>query len=174
MPFDKTMNRMTNGVLYIDGRSCYGKIEEVMLPDVVVKMIDHKVNGMNGTLELPTGIDKIEASCKSNGPFPELQKVSLDPWTAHTYMFRGSMENYTGQQRTSQVPYVVTWMGTPKGSKLGDTRQHENIDITYKFNVTYVKLEVNGVVEVEIDVINNIHKVGGVDLLAKYKADVGL
>ena len=174
MPFDKTFNRLTNGVLFIDGKNTYGKIEEIQNPEVKAKMIDHKVSGMNGTLELPSGLDKMEASCKSNGPFPELQAISMDPWTAHTFMFRGSMENFTGQDRTSQVPYVCTWMGTCKGSKIGDIKQHENMDITYNFNITYVKLEVNGVVKFEIDIINNIHKVNGVDLLATYKNNVGL
>jgi len=174
MAFDKTFNRLTTAVLYIDGKNTYGKVEEVNNPDVKSKMIDHKTLGMNGTLELPSGMDKMEASFKTNGPFPEVQAMSADPWTPHTLMFRGNLENFTGQARTSQVPYVCIWKGTFKGASLGDAKQHENMGMNYTFNVSYVKLEVDGVARIEIDIINNIHKVNGVDMLGLAKSNLGL
>ena len=40
-------------------------------------------------------------------------------------------------------------------------------------SVTYAKLVVDGVPLFEIDVLENIYKVGGIDMLTKYKKNIG-
>lgn len=174
MAYDRSLNRLTVGILYFNGNNTFGKVEEINLPDVVAKMIDHKVSGMNGTMELPTGLDKMTSSFKTNGPFKEIIAAAMDIWSVNTFMFRGNLENYIGGERGSQVPYVLTYRGTFKGGKGGDIKQHENIDLMYNINVTYMKLEINGVAQYEIDIINNVHKVLGVDLLATQNRNLGL
>lgn len=174
MAYDRSLNRLTVGILYFNGNNTFGKVEDINLPEVLAKMVDHKVLGMNGTMELPTGLDKMESGFKTNGPFPEIISAAMNIWATNSFMFRGNLENYVGGARGSQVPYVLTYRGTFKGGKGGDLKQHENIDLGYKINVTYCKLEVNGVALYEIDIINNIHKVDGVDLLLTQNRNIGL
>jgi P2 family phage contractile tail tube protein len=172
--YDKNFSRLNNGVLFLDGNNTYGKVEEVNNPEIKAKMTDHKVLGMNGTLELPSGLDKMEASFKLNGPLDEVSAISADVKTSHDFMFRGSLESYKGQSVVAQRPYVCSWKGTFKNSPGGNQKQHENPELNYSVNVTYYKLTIDGVVMVEIDIINNIHKVKGVDQLAQYKQNLGL
>ncbi len=40
-------------------------------------------------------------------------------------------------------------------------------------SVTYAKLVVNGATLFEIDVLENIYKVGSIDMLTKYKKNIG-
>lgn len=174
MPFDKNFSRLQNAVLHLDGNNLYGKCEEVQNPEIKAKMTDHKTLGMNGTLELSSGLDKMEGSFKLNGPVEEVAAMAADVKTQHEFIFRGNQEVYRGQTKVADRPYVVIWRGTFKNSKLGDQKQHENMELNYTVNVTYVKLVVNNVAKLEIDVINNIHRVDGVDLLAAYRQNLGL
>lgn len=174
MAFDKKIVRMTNGILFIDGQCTYGIVEEVNNPEVKAKMSDHKVLGMNGTIELSSGLDKMEASFKLNGPSEDVSAMATDVKTPHSFVFRGNAEYYVGDKKVAERPYVASWNGTFKNAKMGDQKQHENTELTYTINVSYAKLTINGVVKFEIDIINNIHKSNGVDLLATYKQNVGL
>ena len=174
MALDKNFSRLLQAVLYIDNNSTYGKTEEVQNPEIVAKMVDHKVLGMNGTLELSAGLDKMEGSFKLNGPEEEIAAMAADVYTQHEFIFRGNQEVYRGQTKIADRPYVVIWRGTFKKSKLGDQKQHENMELNYNINVVYVKLTVNGVPKVEIDIINNIHKVNGKDLLATVRQNLGM
>jgi P2 family phage contractile tail tube protein len=167
-------SRLTNANIFIDGRSMYGLAEEVTNPEVKAKMGDHKVLGMNGTLELASGLDKMEGSFKLNGPDDTVSTISADVKNAHEIIFRGNVEKYDGQTVVAQRPYVAIWRGTFKNAPGGSQKQHENVELMYNLNVTYYKLQIAGKTLLEIDVVNNIHKVDGVDQLAVYKQNLGL
>ena len=174
MAYDKRYSRLTNGVLFIDGNNAYGKVEEVNNPEITAKVVEHKVLGGVGTVKLPSGYDAMEASFKLNGPLDEVAAMSADIKTSHEIIFRGSVEGYNGQDIVSERPYVCIWRGTFAKSPGGAQKQHENVELMYPMNITYYKLMIDGVSLAEIDFVNNILKVNGVDKLAKYKANVGL
>jgi len=77
--FDNNFHKLTNGVLYLNGNSTYGKTEEINNPKITAKMIEHKVAGMVGTVQLSSGYDKMEASFKLNGPVPEIASSPFKP-----------------------------------------------------------------------------------------------
>lgn len=174
MAYDKKYSRLTNGVLFIDGNNLYAKVEEIMNPEIKAKVVEHKVLGGVGTVKLPSGYDAMEASFKLNGPLDEVAAMSANIKQSHELIFRGSVEGFDGQDITSERPYVCIWRGTFSNSPGGAQKQHENIELNYSMNITYYKLSIAGVSLVEVDFVNNILKVNGVDLLAKYKANVGL
>jgi P2 family phage contractile tail tube protein len=168
------VNRLTNGNIYIDGNSRFGQIEEVTLPEVKTVFADHKALGMNGKVELPSGIDKMTSKMKFNSVYPNTMAIVGDPFTSHSFQFRGNLETYNGSTRTAQQPYVVYMEGTFRNYQSGNVKQHENVEIEAELNVTYVKVEVNGVLIMEVDTLNNIMNVNGVDLLATYRANLGI
>jgi P2 family phage contractile tail tube protein len=55
----------------------------------------------------------------------------------------------------------------------GKYKQHDNVELDSKFTAYYVKQVVGGINVVEIDVLANIAKVNGVDILANYRANIG-
>lgn len=174
MSFDKNFSRLQNANVFYDGNSLYAKVEEFNNPEIKAKMSDHKVLGMNGTLELASGLDKMEFSIKFNGPCDEVSADSGDVHTQHEFIFRGNNEVYRGQTKVADRPYVVVCRGTFKNSSLGNQKQHENVELNYSLNCTYVKLQIAQKVLLEIDIINNIHIVDGVDTLAAYRQNLGL
>ena len=56
---------------------------------------------------------------------------------------------------------------------MGNFKQHDNVELTSMLTVTYVKQVINGEDVIEIDVLANIFKVNGVDVLAQYRNNIG-
>jgi P2 family phage contractile tail tube protein len=157
-----------------DSNNMYAKVEEVNNPTVKHKKVEHKTLGQNGTIKLRAGLDAMTASFKLNGPVDEISADSGDAGTVHEWQFRGNLEGYKGQSLVSERPYLAIWRGTYEEAPGGNQKQHENIELTYNVDVVYYKLMIGGVEKLEIDVANNIHRVNGKDLLAKYRENLGL
>lgn len=167
------VKRIVNANVYIDGNSMLGKAEECKLPDVVATLTEHKALGMVGKIELPSGLDKMEATIKWNSLFADVLKKAANPFKPVQLQVRSSQESYTGQGRTAEVPVVVHLTGSFKKFPLGGFKQHDNVEAETALTITYVRLVVNGEDIVEVDVLSNIYKVGGVDLLAQYRTNIG-
>lgn len=168
------INRLTNANVYVDGNSLLGRAEEINLPDIKHKMAEHKAIGMVGSAEFFSGIDKMECSIKWNSFYSEVLKKAANPMTAVQLQVRSSLENYTSQGRTAQLPVVAFISAAYKNFPGGNFKQHDNVEVSSQLSVYYYRLEINGEVIVEIDVLANIYKVDGVDLLAQYRANLGI
>ena len=168
------VNRLTNGNIYINGSSFFGTIEEADLPEVIAKFAEHKALGMNGSVELPSGIDKMEMRLKFNAPYARVMKLTANPYKSHNLMFRGNLETYEGSNRVAQTPYKCIVEASFKNTRPGKMKQHDNVESESQLNVTYVKLEIDNEVIFEVDVLNNIHKVDGEDILATYRSNLGI
>lgn len=167
------INRVTNANIYLDGKSLLGRAEEVNLPDVKYKMSEHKALGMVGSIEVWSGIEKMEASIKWNSIYADVLKKTSNPFSALKIQVRADVEGYNSQGRVSEVPSVTYLTGQFKNAPMGNFKQHDNVELTSMLSVTYVKQVINGEDVIEIDVLANIFKVNGVDVLAQYRNNIG-
>ena len=167
------VNRLTNLNIYMNGQSMIGRAEEVNLPEIKHKLAEHKALGMIGTVELWSGIDKMEASIKWNSFYADAYSVAANPFRTVSIQGRGSMEVYNAAGRVAQQPVVIYLTGQFKNVPGGNFKQHDNVEITSQMTVTYMKVEINRQEIVEIDVLSNIYKVNGEDMLAEYRANLG-
>lgn len=174
MASNVTINRLTNANIYADGNSFLGRAEEINLPVVKFKTGDHKALGMIGAIEYFAGIDKLEGKIKWNSYYPEVLKKVANPFEAVRLQVRASLETYEGGSRTAQKPAVVYLTVSSRDFPLGNFKQHDNVELENNYGSTYCKLEIDGEEIVEIDLEANIFKVGGVDLLAEYRANLGI
>jgi P2 family phage contractile tail tube protein len=167
------IKQITNANVYIDGNSFLGKTEEIKLPDVTTTMVEHKALGLMGKFEIPSGLDKLEATIKWNSLYADVLKKAANPSKAVQLQCRASQETYTGGGRTEEVPVVAFIAGTFKKFPMGGFKQHENVEAETAISVTYLRLNVAGVDILEIDVLANIYKVDGEDLMADYRSNIG-
>lgn len=167
------INRLTNANIYINGNSQLGKAEEISLPDIKHMMSEHKAIGMVGKMEFWSGIDKMEGKIKWNSFYADALKKMADPTTALQMQVRGNLESYTSAGRTAQVAAVAFITAIPKNFPMGNFKQHDNVELETTLNITYCRLEIDKVVIMEIDIMSNVYKVDGVDILAQYRANVG-
>jgi len=168
------VRKLTNANVYFDGASYLGKVEEVNLPEVGFKQAEHKALGMMGSLDIPSGMDKMELSLKWSTVDPVAMRKVSNAFRSWDFQVRSSLERYEAQGRTAQDSYVAYFRGMPKNIAGQNFKQHDNVEAESKFSISYYKLEINGQIIYEIDVLNNIYKVDGVDLLATYRANLGI
>lgn len=167
------IKRLTNANVYLDGTSFLGRAEEVELPNIKHKMVEHKALGMVGTIEAWSGIEKMEAKFKWSSFYKEILGKAANPFKAVSVQVRGSLETYTPAGRVSEVPVVVFLTGQFDSIPAGNYKQHDNVEITNGMTVSYCKIVVDGSTVVEFDAFANIYKADGEDLLATYRANIG-
>lgn len=168
------INRLTNANIYVDGNSMLGRAEEVNLPVIKHKMVDHKALGLVGVAEFWAGVDKMEAKIKWNSFYPDAMKKAANPFKAVNIQVRSSLEVYGAGGRLEEQAVVCYMTAMYKDFPAGNFKQHDNVEVESNLSVTYCKLVINGEEITEIDVLANIYKVNGEDLLANYRANLGI
>lgn len=169
-----SINRATNANIYVDGANFVGKADEVTLPTPKAKESDHNPLGVFGSLKYPTGIDNMDAKIKWNSYYIEAIKKFANIFKAVKLQVRWSIESYSGNSKVGAVPAVAYLTVRPNDMPGGSFKSKDNAELESNLSVTYFKLEINGEEIMEIDVEANIYKVDGVDLLADYRAHLGL
>ena len=169
-----TIKKLTNANVYLDGNSLLGKAEEFSLPDLVSKMAEHKALGMAGTFEFWSGFEKMESKIKWNSFYPDVIKKTANPTKALQMQVRASLNSYDSSGLTAEDPVVAFLTGTFKKNTGGNFKQHDNVEKEDMLNITYFKLEIKGQTIFEVDALANIYIVDGVDILAKYRANLGI
>jgi len=170
------VNNLVNGNVFIDGTSWFGTFKEFTLPVMKALYEEHEALGQNAKLELVTGTDLMTGNMKLNAPYADLMKLFADPYLNRQIQLRGNLETYTGAQRTGQNAYVCYLNATFKQVPGGMIKSKAGVEIETEINVTYMKLEIAGQSApiFEIDVMNNIQNVNGVDILAQFRANLGI
>lgn len=170
-----TVKRLQEANVYLNGNSLLGQTSEIKLPEVVHKYSDHKALGLVGELELWSSLQKMNADFTFNSYYPDTMALCADPFTACDLQVRSSLRTYgPGGGVTSEVPVVAFLKGTWIQSATGSFKQGDPSDIPTKMSVKYFRLVVDGREILEVDVLANIFKVGGNDLLAQYRQNLGI
>lgn len=166
------INRITNANVYLDGGSLMGKAEEIKLPDIVAKMAEHKALGLAGTIELPSGFDKMEGEIKWSSYYPDAMAKVANPFKFVSIQVRCNVETYGGQGRTDEKPLVTFLTVAFKKNPGGTFKQHDNAEFPTSFTCYYIKQVFDGQDVLEFDAMSNIYKVNGEDMLANYRANI--
>lgn len=167
------INRLTNANVYMDGNNLLGRAEEINLPQIKHKMSEHKALGMVGSAEFFSGIDKLESKIKWNSLYPDVLKKAANPFRTVQIQARASLETYNSQGKIQEVAAVAYLSGTFKEFPLGNIKAGDNAEYETTMSVNYAKLTAGGEELFEIDILENIYKVGGIDVLAEYRANIG-
>lgn len=160
--------------VYVNGTTTHGQSTEITLPEINPSKAEYKALGLVGTLKLFTGFEAMEASIKWSAPDADILEAFLNPTVAVDLMVYASRDVYVDGTLDSQQPVIYHLKGTPATSPLGTNKPKENTETETKIDLTYVKMTQNGEEVFELDIANNIFVVGGTDILAKYRENLGL
>lgn len=162
---------LSNCVAFIDGVSFAGDVPTLTLPKLTKKTDDYQGGGMSAPIEMGMGLEKLEAAWTTNGVRREsLKYFGLADQTACNAVFRASYRGLKGSVKA----VIVTLRGAVKEVDMGDWKPGDKAESKHAMSVTYYKLEIDGRVMYEIDPLNMIQVVDGVDQLAAERSALGL
>lgn len=166
--------KLKNLNLFNDGNSYLGLVKSLTLPSLGRKMEGYRGGGMNGPVKADLGMsdDGIQFEWKTGG----LDLISLRQFgavNANTVALRFSgpyQQDDTGE--VSNVEVVVR--GRHETIEMGDAQPGEDTEHSMTTTCSYYKLTVDGEEIIEIDLLNFVEKVNGVDMLEKHRTAMGV
>ena len=158
--------------LFVDGRGQAGKISEHKLPKIAVKTEGFSAGGMAAEVEVPMGsVEKLETEFTLVGYNVEvLKQLRLLPGRSMALTSRGSLAGLDGVEK----PVVVNMRGNMLEVDADAWKPANKAELKCKMNLDYYRLEIDGKVVYEIDPINCVAIVDGVDTLATTRQNLGI
>ena len=157
--------------LFMGGISFSGDVPSVTLPKITVKTDSFRGGGMGGEIEMDMGLEKLEASFVTTGVRREAMKYyGLADQTACNAVFRGAFKGLAGKV----TPVIATLRGLLKELDMGDWKPGDKAENKYAIALQYYKLEIDNRVMYEIDMVNCVRVIDGVDQMADVRNALGL
>lgn len=154
--------------LYIDGEGYAGRADAITLPPLTFVKEDHRAGGMDAPKGIELGMEKLVLSMVVSDLDPRiLGRLGVDglPLVA-----RGSVQ----EQGHEAEAVNVTMKGDWQGLEFGEWRPGSKSTLTLTADLDYFRYRQNDVEYVEIDVVNMVRSIFGVDQLARHRANIGL
>lgn len=160
-------DKIINFNVYNEAEKLLGVSGEITLPDF--ESISETLSGAGilGEIESPTpghfGSQEIEI------PFRTLTQSSMKllEHENNTFIFRAAQQSRSIQDNKTVIrPLKIITKGALKGINLGKLSVGGQTETTVKQEIYYIKVEENGETLLELDKLNFIYIVNGVDKLA--------
>lgn len=167
-------DKLINFEVFVGGNRKLG-MADVTLPSIEYKTATLSGAGIGGEIEMPTPGQTSSMELEINWRTVNDDNAQLLAMHAHDLELRGANENYdaaTGEVLTENIRIFAR--GLPKKGDLGSFKPADHTDTKTTLELLYFKEVVNGTREIEIDKLNYIHYVHGVDYMASVRAALGL
>jgi hypothetical protein len=158
--------KLKNMNIFNEGASYLGEAASITLPKLTRKLEDWRGGGMDGTVKLDMGADAMEAEWSTGGPMRDVLRQFGTTINGAFLRFAGVFQN-DGTGEVDQVE--VTVRGRHEEIDMGEWKPGEGGEFKVKSALVYYRLDWNGATEIEIDVLNMVFNVGGVDRLAELR-----
>lgn len=162
--------KLKNLNVFNEGSSWLGQVSAVTLPKLARKFEGYRGGGMDGEVQLDMGQEALELETTCGGPMRDAIVQFGETRVAGLYRrFAGAFQN-DGTGAVDQVE--VTVRGRPQEIDMGEQKVGEGGEFKDKWALAYYRLEINGRVMIEIDILNMVFVVDGVDRLAEQRAAI--
>lgn len=163
--------KLKNFLLFNDGVGYIGEVPEVTLPKLQRKMEDYQGGGMQGPIKLDMGMQGMDAQWTAAGFMADY----LSQWGAVTHdavqlRFAGALQGDDGV--IGQLEVVMR--GRHEEIDFGKAKAADKTEIQVKTVLSYYALILDGVTLIEIDLVNMVEIVNGVDRLADIRSALGI
>ncbi len=155
-----------------DGNSWLGEVAEITLPKLGRKFEGYRGAGMDGEVQIDMGQENLEMEIKSGGFLKQAyNSFGLTTIDAMQIRFAGA---YQADDVNGVNSVEVVVRGRYQEIDGGTSKPGDPTEQTDKFACCYYRLTIDGRDIIEIDIMNLICKVNGVDRLAAQRAAIGL
>ena len=152
------------------GESYIGQTKQITTPKLALKVEAYRSGGMLGEVDVDLGLEKLECEQTYGGLMEGILKdfglVGVDQVLLR---FSGSYQ----REDTGAVDAVeIVMRGKHVEIEPGDAEGGKDTEFKVKSTLSYYKMSINGVVMIEIDMLNMIFIVDGVDRVAQHRAAI--
>lgn len=165
--------KLSNFNVYKENDKLVGVSGEITLPSLEAMTETISGAGIAGEYESPTpghfGSMELEI------PFRTVHDMSFNLFQeiGKSIILRGAQQIYdvaAGEYQTKALK--ITLRGHPKNLNLGTMAVGQPTETTPAIEVVYLKVEIDGVEVLEVDKLDMIYRVHGVDLLAEVREQI--
>ncbi|MEN5016920.1 phage major tail tube protein [Erwinia sp. Eh17-17] len=157
--------------LFNDSNSYQGVVTAVTLPKLSRKLDTYRGGGMNGAGFIDNGLD--DDALDMEWTIGGVDDLVLSQWggSAVPLRFTGS---YQRDDTEEEIAVEIEVRGRHQAFDFGEAKQGEDTETKITTKNTYFKLTWNGKELIEIDTVNMVEKVNGIDRLEQRRKNLGL
>jgi P2 family phage contractile tail tube protein len=147
-------------------------VEECKLPDLKIKTEEFRSGGMDGSMDIDMGIEKLEATVTVAGWFPEmLGNLGLGVGSAIPLTVRGALRNEM-TNATEQIMYKLQGNVTALNGAQLKAGERPKLELTMTVHRYEVLLNKNEIMF--IDIPNAVRRINGRDQLLATRLALGV
>lgn len=161
---------ISNFNAYTGGNVLIGVTGEFTMPSLTA--MTSTVSGPGVLGEYDTPVPGHFSEIEQVVPFRVLYGDAFDLMTVGEVTdltLRGAMQGADGQGNISQTQIRIVMRGRCKKLEGGKMKAGNSMDASVTLSLVYLLIEVDGSPKVELDKLNAVYKIGGVDQLAEIK-----
>jgi P2 family phage contractile tail tube protein len=161
---------LRNFNVMIDGRGYAGRADEVTLPTMSLATEEHRAGGMDMAVEVDMGMEMMELSIVLSDYDEQVIAGFGLLGNGVPLRIMGAIQRQ-GQEAES---VVIRALGGLKSREVGTWTAGSKQTTTLTYTLTKYAESINGVEYVNLDAVNMIRVINGVDQLASQRAAIGL
>ena len=163
---------LKNFNVFNDGQTYIGVVEKIKLPDLKRKMEDLRAGGMKGPVKIDMGGDALSVDHEYAGFVSQIfQQWAITKIDGVMLRFAGAAQ----QDDTGATTAIeVVMRGRHEEINPPEAEAGKKASFKVKSTLTYFKYSENGNTLVEIDLVNMVEIVNGVDRLAEQRKAIGM
>lgn len=159
MAVTQTLRQAT---MSVGGVPLTGNIVNITAPKITVKTEIHRSGGLDAGIPMDLGLEDLEMGFTLTGINTEVRQYVGQNGIAFSAIIYAAWQDVLG----AVTQEIITVRGKLKEMDSGDFSPGEKQTTKYACSPIYYKSEVSGAVIHEIDILNNVRIVNGVDQLA--------
>jgi Bacteriophage tail tube protein len=157
--------------LFVDGRGYAGQLQEYSPPDLTLATEDFRGGGMDGPVAIDQGMEALTAAFVLIAYDADVLALwGITEGVKVPFTVRAALESYDGTVK----PVVHQMRGRIVSLVRGTWTPGQPGPLTVNLSLEYYKETHDGSVMSEIDLINMVRVIGGVDQLAAQRAALGI
>lgn len=164
--------KLKNFLLFNAGAAYLGEVPELTLPKLARKLEDYRAGGMGGPVKTDFGMEALEFEWTAAGYLKDVFK-QFGVLKVDGVQLRMTGALQADDSETADAVEVVM-RGRHAEIDFGKAKAGDATELKIKSALSYYKLSINGEPLIEIDLVNMIEVVGGIDRYAAIRTALGI
>lgn len=166
------INQVANANIYLNGNNHLGRAKTVKTPEFEVEFVEHDNLGLIGKVKLPNKVNALEGEITWDGFYPEVAALGYNPFKSNQLMVRANVQAFNSLGVVAEVPLVITMTVDFNKFNVGEYKK-EPTEYPMSYQVKNIKQVIDGKEVLFYDAFSNQYRVAGLDILQKFRANLG-